>query len=160
MSQMNLVIDANICTGCKLCELVCSLVKEGEVNPAKARIYIEEYLFEGMRVPRVCVNCTEPLCIPSCPTEAITKDRETGWTKIDYDECTQCMACVDACPYGGIRASRENTVLKCDLCGGDPECVKFCVIQAISFAPRKPQKVTQARKSLEPFSSLKEATVT
>ena len=160
MSQMNLIINADICTGCRLCESICSLVKEKEVNPAKARIHNEVHLFEGMRIPRVCINCADPSCIPVCPSEALTKDEETGWVNLDYKKCTMCLLCVDACHYGGIRLSPEDKILKCDLCGGDPECVKFCEIGAISFAPREPQKLTQARKALEPLSSLKEVIAT
>lgn len=160
MSQMNLIINANVCTGCRLCESICSVSKEGESNPLKARIHVEEYIYEGMRVPRVCINCADPLCIPACPTEALTKDEKTGWTMLNDDECNQCMVCVDACPYGGIRAASDGRIIKCNLCRGDPECVKVCITQAISFTPRKPQKVTHARKAVEPYSSLKEAMVT
>jgi Fe-S-cluster-containing hydrogenase component 2 len=44
--------------------------------------------------------------------------------------------CVMACPFGNISYSRvTKTAFKCDQCGGDPECVKWCPTQAIEFLP-------------------------
>jgi len=37
-----LVIDYHKCTGCRLCELVCSVVNEGVSNPARSRIPSDE----------------------------------------------------------------------------------------------------------------------
>src|SRR3990170_3553018 len=106
-SQKNILINADICTGCRLCELVCSLVKEKESNPAKARICNEFYLMEGMRVPRVCVNCQDPPCVAACPTEALVKDNVAGWVNLEYIKCNLCLACIDACPFGAIRLTPE-----------------------------------------------------
>jgi Fe-S-cluster-containing hydrogenase component 2 len=39
-----------------------------------------------------------------------------------------------ACPLGGVVVNREEGhVVKCDLCGGDPICVKFCGYGAIEY---------------------------
>jgi carbon-monoxide dehydrogenase iron sulfur subunit len=40
---------------------------------------------------------------------------------------------MDACPYGCIVVSAKGYAEKCDLCGGDPECVKFCLTGALKF---------------------------
>ena len=144
-SQMNLLINSNVCTGCRLCELICSMVKEKESDPAKARIYIETYMLEGLRIPRVCVNCANPPCVKVCERGALQKDEVTGIIVLDYIKCDHCAACISACPFGAIRLTPENKVIKCDLCGGEPECVKICETEAIQFAERKPQKLTTAR---------------
>jgi Fe-S-cluster-containing hydrogenase component 2 len=34
--------------------------------------------------------------------------------------------CVSACPFGAINVGPDETILVCDLCNGDPMCVKFC----------------------------------
>lgn len=154
-AQQNMMINIDICTGCRLCELICSLVKEKESNPAKARIHNEFYLMEGMRVPRVCINCADPACVPACPTEALVKDEATGWVNLDYDACNNCLACIEACTYGAIRLTADDTIIKCDLCGGDPECVKICETQAIRFAERQPQTLTQARKGVASWDEVK-----
>ncbi len=147
-AQKNMLIDYSLCTGCKMCELICSLVKEQESNPAKARIHCEFYMIEGLRFPRVCVNCEEPSCVAACPVEALQKDLTTGYVVLDYEKCTNCELCIDACPYGSIRLTPDNEVIKCDLCGGDPECVKVCETHAIRFDDRKPQQLTKARKGM------------
>jgi Fe-S-cluster-containing hydrogenase component 2 len=37
------------------------------------------------------------------------------------------MACLEACPFGAVSFDHEHeTAIKCDLCGGDPKCAKFC----------------------------------
>jgi Fe-S-cluster-containing hydrogenase component 2 len=51
---------------------------------------------------------------------------------VGKEACTGCRACVEACPYGVMFFDEdENFALKCDLCGGDPECVKNCAMGAI-----------------------------
>ena len=59
--------------------------------------------------------------------EAISRDADRLRTVIDYNLCVGCRMCVYACPFGamGFDADRGRPY-KCDLCGGDPLCVKFC----------------------------------
>ena len=45
---------------------------------------------------------------------------------LNEEKCIGCLACVDACPFGAIQINPDGDVLKCDLCGGDPVCVKYC----------------------------------
>ena len=41
--------------------------------------------------------------------------------------CNGCEACVVACPIGAPVLDKDsNIIVKCDLCGGDSECVKWC----------------------------------
>ena len=44
-----------------------------------------------------------------------------------------CKMCVNACPLGNISYSPIiQKVFKCDLCGGDPWCAKYCPTGAIT----------------------------
>ena len=54
--------------------------------------------------------------------------------EIDPERCAGCKMCLLACPYGAIRFdARGRVARKCDLCGGDPQCVKFCISGALQF---------------------------
>jgi carbon-monoxide dehydrogenase iron sulfur subunit len=47
--------------------------------------------------------------------------------------------CVRACPSGAMGFDKKEKLAdKCDLCGGDPECVKHCFYGALEF--KDPEK--------------------
>ena len=48
--------------------------------------------------------------------------------------CTACGTCELMCPIGAIELY-EEIPLVCDLCGGDPRCVKACTLDAILYEP-------------------------
>jgi Fe-S-cluster-containing hydrogenase component 2 len=130
-----LLIAADRCTGCRMCELACPLVHEGAFNPDKSRIWIE---FEGMPelfYPNSCRSCGKPPCADVCPTEpkSIYRDEKVGGgMKILEDVCIKCGKCIEACPFAAIDwHPTKKTPLVCDVCDGDPECVKFCSPNAL-----------------------------
>ncbi|MFC2072707.1 4Fe-4S dicluster domain-containing protein [Chloroflexota bacterium] len=127
------IIHGN-CVGCLLCEMICSLVKEGECSTAKSRSRIVRDEEFGNNVVSLCIQCAEAYCVESCPLAALSRDSETGAVLVDDELCNGCEACVVACPIGAIYLDKEkDTVFKCDLCGGDPECVKFCSRGALTL---------------------------
>ena len=116
-----------LCTGCDLCGLVCSLAKTDTINPSQARIKVIRPSETGLYVPVFCRHCKAPPCRDACPvTDAMHIDEKTGAVVINEAECIGCLACVQACPFGAILIGPGGEVLKCDLCGGDPQCVKHC----------------------------------
>jgi carbon-monoxide dehydrogenase iron sulfur subunit len=131
---MRLVIDQSVCTGCRCCELACAARHEREFAPARARIRIRSSREQHAAFIDVCTQCAEEACIEACPVDAIARDPADGVVKIDYELCTQCMECVGACPYNAMFVDVTTDLpIKCDLCGGDPECVKFCRPEALTF---------------------------
>ncbi len=136
MEQKTFFIRAEFCTGCGLCQLACSMVKEKQPNPAKARISVQRLVMDGLMLPRICLNCKKPACIEACRRKAITKDARTGWVTIDKEKCNNCGLCVSACPFSAIVQTPEKEVLLCDVCGGSPKCVEMCPTGAIQFASR------------------------
>lgn len=122
-----ILVDTRFCTGCRYCEIVCSLFHEKEVNPRKARIMIISNPLKGIDSPKVCHQCANPLCMDVCPQGAIEIDEILKIPVIAEDKCVGCKVCVEACPFGAMFFDLErNIALKCDLCRGDPQCVKFC----------------------------------
>ena len=126
-----LYILPELCTGCNRCVYVCSAVKENVFIPSKARIRVIGYSLKGRSVPVVCYQCDVPKCVEVCPVEALGKNSE-GIVVVDSEKCVGCGECVSACPYGMIDVVGEIAV-KCDLCGGDPTCVKECYPGALVY---------------------------
>ena len=136
MARM-ITIDIADCTGCGLCEVMCAYRHERAFVRRKARLYKTVFFEKETAVPVVCRQCENAWCEEACPTDAISRtvDQETGApvVVVDEDECTGCEACVAACPYGSIVVDEAELARKCDLCGGAPECVKFCRAGALHF---------------------------
>ncbi|MFC1754524.1 4Fe-4S dicluster domain-containing protein [Thermoproteota archaeon] len=58
---------------------------------------------------------------------------------VNERECIGCQQCIEGCgkifDLSRVRFnSKKQTVTKCHLCGGTPQCVRFCPIGAIMFA--------------------------
>ena len=118
--------DYAACSGCKRCELACSLHHEGWMWPEASRVRVF-MPFPGCEVPHLCSQCNDYPCVSSCPVQALTVDEETKAVKVDKEKCISCGKCIKACP-GQVPTLHpvDNKALICDLCGGDPECVKVC----------------------------------
>ena len=70
--QKELVFDADRCTGCKLCELICSYVKYAEFNPGKSVIQViknKEMDINIVALGTKCDYCGE--CVQWCLPHAI-----------------------------------------------------------------------------------------
>ena len=120
------------CTGCRTCEMVCSLTHEQECSTAKSRIRIRRDEEFGNNVISSCMHCADARCVESCATGALCRDADTGAVLVDKNLCIGCEVCVDACLLGALSMDREQGIaFKCDLCGGDPECVKWCNREAL-----------------------------
>jgi len=129
-----LKIDYQKCTGCRLCELVCSVFHHGVSNPSRSRIKVVKWESEGLYVPITCQQCEDAPCISVCPVKATYRDETTGYVAIDYDICIGCRSCVTVCPFGARNYNTvDKVILKCDLCGGDPQCVRFCDMKAVDY---------------------------
>ncbi len=147
---MTLMVLPERCTGCRTCENVCSYYHEGSFNPARSRIQVVRDVIRGVNVPLVCQQCEDAPCVAACPTGALSRDAERGLVEIDYSRCIGCKTCVSVCPFGGMSTDPvTNRPIKCDFCGGDPQCVKHCVPGALLYVPVTAANVLQKRRVLE-----------
>ena len=126
---MKISVVAEKCTGCRICELVCSNIKVQVFNPKAACIKIVDLDYWSFSSPVVCIQCKNPRCVEICPTKALSQ-MELGTILVDKEKCTGCGDCVQECPVGAINFY-EGLPMICDLCGGSPSCVEWCPSGAI-----------------------------
>lgn len=136
------LVNEPVCMGCRLCEVFCQLqhskskdlirMRKNESPAPLARVHVEakKPAFFSLR----CQHCSEPTCVYSCLTGALSKDPVTGVVKIDEDKCIGCWTCILACPYGAISQDiASHKSIKCDMCEGEevPACVANCPNEAL-----------------------------
>ncbi len=127
-----ILVDPDQCGACHICEMVCSLFKEGECNPAISRIQILRG--EMLETPLICQQCEVLFCASVCPTGAIKRDEDTGRVVVDEKTCNGCRACIAACPFQaiGYHSVRKKPLI-CDHCNGNPQCVEWCPREALQY---------------------------
>lgn len=100
--RWGMVIDLRKCVGCHACTVSC--VAENKLPPGVVyRPVLDQEIGVYPNVtqrfmPRPCMQCDEPPCVPVCPVNA-TWMRDDGIIAIDYDQCIGCRYCITACPY-------------------------------------------------------------
>ena len=150
-----IAVDLKKCTGCRTCETVCSAYNhkvevEGELlnglgNPLLTNIRVHGFN-PDVDVPAVCAMCPDNPCIQACPVEphsetgrrALYRDEKTNTIKNDLERCIACGNCAEACRnqrVGVIYPNPETNKPErmCTLCGGDPQCVKYCPFEALTY---------------------------
>ncbi|MBC7075214.1 MAG: 4Fe-4S dicluster domain-containing protein [Syntrophomonadaceae bacterium] len=127
------------CTGCRTCELTCSFMHTGTFDPTRSRIAVVGFEKSGFFFPAVCQQCDPAPCMEVCPVGAISRSEATGAMEVNHEVCIRCKMCMIACPFGAtFYDAKDNRIIKCDLCGGDPECVKNCPSEALTFSKSSP----------------------
>ena len=118
--------DLSKCSGCRKCEIACSLHHENKIWPEASRVRVF-MLVPGAEFPHLCTQCSNYPCVKSCPTKALCVNRKTGAVIVDEEKCVGCGRCIQCCPgrVPHLHPARKKVVI-CDLCGGDPVCAKVC----------------------------------
>lgn len=132
-----IVHDPSLCTGCRQCMTACSFknYKTYNYNLSLCKV-LEDPRGGFVRVH--CQHCKDPMCMAACPVKAIKKDEKTGFVTIDKMLCIGCKSCTYACPISIPQMGRGlKAMVKCDMCDGDPECIKVCSAKAIKVMSRE-----------------------
>ncbi|MEM3665646.1 MAG: 4Fe-4S dicluster domain-containing protein [Candidatus Bathyarchaeia archaeon] len=135
MKNKFIFCDPEKCLGCLICEFACSAIKEKSINPLLSRIRVVNLEPAGS-IAVTCTLCDDTPCVKACPRKALRRDNETGVVLVDEDKCNGCRWCFEACPFGAIAFNPyKRKVMICDLCDGNPECVKYCPFNgALTFS--------------------------
>lgn len=112
-TKWGLVIDIDKCTGCGACMVACQT--ENNVSPMedasnKLRTLTWMLVYELKNgkpfpeaevayLPRPCMQCGNPSCVPVCPVVATEKNEDGGIVSQIYPRCIGCRYCMAACPY-------------------------------------------------------------
>ncbi len=152
---MKVFVDASKCSGCRFCELVCSFAHERKFSYRASRITVIKENMYGLDFPVLCRQCNPCPCINACPTQAIRRN-DLGVVTVLKDKCVKCGVCVENCLFGAVKMHPENGFpIICDLCNGDPVCVKKCPTKALTFSDSGKQAFNkgyvQARKVYAPI---------
>ncbi len=139
LTRAAIFADKALCVGCRVCEMVCANFNSaGRNSPSLSRISVEKEYVKGDYQPKVCYQCADPPCLKACPVGALRVDslRGTYARIIDEEACVGCQKCIKACQQY-FRPSRprfdvkKQKTIKCHLCFGEPQCVKFCPLGAL-----------------------------
>ena len=140
-----IVHNPQVCTGCGLCDLMCSLYHEGEQGQALSRGELVGDRLAAEFTFNVCRQCPSPSCYDACPLKdkALCIDEATGVKYINAEECDGCGECIEACPFDppGIKLHPEkNVAFMCDLCrdrAEGPICVEYCNFDALTYVKKE-----------------------
>jgi len=157
--QVGFYFDQTRCTGCGACQVACKDWHDIPAGPEKwMRIhYLEKGASASIYVGYVampCYQCAEPVCMPACPVDAISKRLEDGIVIVDRDACIGNEACdvkcQKACPYDAPQFGPQQgaKMAKCDFClerwqeNKLPVCVESCPTRALDAGTMDELKAT------------------
>ena len=108
-----MVIDLDKCTGCGACMVACQA--ENNVAPSadgasrvRSITWLKVYELSNGKafpdhdtafLPRPCMQCGNPACVPVCPVIATEKEEEGGIVSQITPRCIGCRYCMASCPY-------------------------------------------------------------
>jgi anaerobic carbon-monoxide dehydrogenase iron sulfur subunit len=119
---MRIQVDAKRCTGCHLCEMVCSLFHLRVINPSRSAVRVEKNdLGDSMNTPVLCRQCDGMKCLGKEEVDASIEKKQFIWPRQR----------AELCPFDAL-ATFEDSAFHCDLCGGDPQCLSVCTTGALA----------------------------
>lgn len=140
------IIDEEKCTGCGLCAKECPKLII-EMTSTKNEVHVRcKATLKARDVRAVCsIGCIAcKMCEKACRFDAIHVINNVA--VIDYDKCTNCMACVEKCPTKTITSAfeqRKKAVIDAEKCNGCTLCARNCPVDGIDGEVKKPHVVNE-----------------
>ncbi len=139
----DLLIRPERCTGCRSCEIACTVAHSksrnlfsavGEQPAPNKRIYVNCTPNLEISIPITCRHCEDAPCVSVCPTQAISLDETNSFVSFSPERCVDCWTSSMASNRGVI-SRQTDAGIKCDLCVGReiPACVEACPTHALVF---------------------------
>jgi len=108
-----LSIDASKCTGCRTCEVVCSLShSKGLINPRLSRVRVFRDEVNGVFTP--IINSDKPVAYANITPPDLSlrgKSEDKYWLKDLFTDtsllCNTCGMCTKWCATGTLRMKEE-----------------------------------------------------
>ncbi len=120
---MKIKVNKDKCSGCHLCEMICSLFHLGTINTEKSAIHIhKDDLNTSLNSPILCRQCKKMNCLEDRTGAEAQEKKKFLWKK----------ARAEHCPFQALSAL-GGKAFHCDLCGGNPQCVKVCTPGALQI---------------------------
>lgn len=114
-TKWGMVIDLDKCTGCGACMVSCQVennIAPMSIDDASNKMRTLSWMnlyeltnekefpeHETAYLPRPCMQCGNPACVPVCPVIATDKNEDGGIVSQIYPRCIGCRYCMAACPY-------------------------------------------------------------
>ena len=120
---MRIKVNRDKCSGCHLCEMVCSLGHLGMINTEKSAIRIhKDDLDTSLNTPVLCRQCKKMKCLNGEKMMEVQERKKFIWDKTRAKNC----------PFNALSVLNRQA-FHCNLCGGNPQCVKVCTPGAIQI---------------------------
>lgn len=72
-TDKTLIVEVKKCTGCGICELICSMEKQGEYNPRKSYIRLLRNREMDVTIPGLDLKCDFcNKCVEWCPSKVLS----------------------------------------------------------------------------------------
>jgi len=121
---MRIKVDLKKCSGCHLCEMVCSLFHLGMIHTEKSAIRIQkDDLGTSFNTPLLCRQCKEMKCLDGEEGKPAQERKKFIWS---HQRAKQC-------PFDALTIFDGKTY-HCDLCLGNPQCIRVCTPGALTLS--------------------------
>lgn len=137
-----ILINPLKCIGCRKCEKECEKVHADGISRVNVGV------FDELNIPILCIQCIDPPCVAKCPADALSVNEELGLIVVSEEKCIGCGICYNVCPghVPTYHPERKYAII-CDLCGGNPACVKVCPTGALTYT----KAVYKFKEALSPW---------